>query len=302
MGNMACLGARTVIRGVLLGLTAILAGSVAGAAGDKTEDAKKACLTRHEQSQVFRKNNKLAEARTALLACAQDICPSGIRSDCVEWLGAVKNAIPSVVVTAKLRDKDEYNVRLTIDEEVVATRLDGVAVELNPGVHSFKLELAGQDPIEQQVLLVEGQKNRVVAVQFGKPEPETAGGAAKPPDLYRPVPTMAYVLGGVAIAGLGAFAGFGAWGLSEKKSLEDSCAPVCSSSEIDKVKSKFLIADISLGVAVAATAVGAVVFFTRPGYERSPVTGGRASTARPVANFMFAPTRGGAMVGLEGAL
>lgn len=300
---MAGLGARAVTRGVLLGLTAVLAGSVATAAGDKTEDAKKACSTRHEQSQVLRRNNKLAEARTALLACAQDICPGGIRSDCVEWLGAVTNAIPSVVVTAKLRDKDEYNVRLTIDDDVVASRLDGVAIELNPGVHTFKLELAGQDPVEQQVLLVEGQKNRVVAVRFGKPEPEAAaGGAAKSPDLYRPVPTLTYVLGGVAIAGLGAFAGFGAWGLSQKKSLEDSCAPLCSPSETDSVKTKFLIADISLGVAVASTVVGAVIFFSRPGYERSPVTGARSSAARPAANLMIVPTKSGALVGLEGAL
>src|SRR5262245_57907091 len=55
---------------------------------DGKADGKKVCLAQHEQSQVLRRDNKLTEARAALLACAQDACPASVRADCVDWLGA----------------------------------------------------------------------------------------------------------------------------------------------------------------------------------------------------------------------
>jgi hypothetical protein len=299
MGNIARVKGSVVITSLLLAITAAFAGTGSAVAADKAEETKKACLARHEQAQVLRRNNRLTEARTALLACAQDSCPGGVRADCVEWLGTVNNAIPSVVVTAKVRDKDESNVRLVIDDEVASTHLDGIAIELNPGNHAFRLEVVGQEPVEQQVLLVEGQKNRVVAVRFGRGEPETSV-SARPVDLYRPVPTLDYVLAGVAIAGVGSFAAFGAWGMSDRSSLQNSCAPVCAPSQLSSVRSKFLVADISLGAAVLATVAGAFVFFTRPGYER-PVVGGRSSSSAR-AELMVVPTRSGAFLGVEGAL
>jgi hypothetical protein len=302
MGKNANVQRRIAVNGLALGLAAAaaVAASARSAAADKAEDAKKTCLSRHEQSQVLRRNNKLTEARATLLACAQDACPGGVRADCVDWLAAVNNAIPSVVVTAKFRDRDENNVRLTVDDELVTSHLDGVALELNPGVHVFRLELVGQDPIEQQLLLVEGQKNRILAVRFGRPEPEASGTATRAIDLYRPVPTLDYVLAGVTLVGVGAFAGFGAWGLSDKKSLEGSCSPVCNSSQLNGLRSKFLVADVSLGVAVVATVVGVYVFFTRPGYERTPATS--RSLSRPSADLLVIPTSSGAFLGVEGAL
>jgi len=108
------------------------------------------------------------------------------------------------------------------------------------------------------------------------------------------------VLGGVALAGVASFATFGALGMSDRSSLQNSCSPVCTSSQLSTVRTKFLVADISLGTAVLATAVGAYVFFTRPGYERT-LTTGRSATA-PRAELMLVPTRSGALLGVEGAL
>src|SRR6185295_6535823 len=82
---------------------------------------------------------------------------------------------------------------------------------------------------------------------------------------YRPFPTIDYVLGGAAVVGIGTFALFGSMGNSGKKDLQNSCAPFCSTSDVNsKVKSKFLIADIGLGVAIASTIAGIVFYAARP--------------------------------------
>jgi hypothetical protein len=292
--------------GVLLWMAVGVAGSTHAAAADKSEDTKKICVARHEQAQILRRNSKLTEARAALLVCAQDSCPGGIRADCVEWLGAVSNAIPSVVIAAKMRDKDEYNVRVTVDDALVTSRLDGIALELNPGVHTFRLEVAGQDPIEQQLLLVEGQKSRILNVRFGRPEPESPAGGAntgRAPDTYRPVPTLDYILAGVGVLGIGSFAGFGLWGLDQKKSLEGTCSPVCTSTQTAPVRAKFMVADVSLGVAVLSTVVAAYVYFTRPAFERStPASADIRGPLQQKTTVVVIPTRSGAVFGLQGAL
>jgi hypothetical protein len=61
------------------------------------------------------------------------------------------------------------------------------------------------------------------------------------------------VLGGVAIVGLGTFAGFGFAG-----NAAQSCAPSCTRSQVDHVRLDYVLADVSVGLAVAA---GAGAFF-----------------------------------------
>jgi hypothetical protein len=238
---------------------------------ESENERKKACVDQHEQAQHLRRAAQLKQARDALLVCTRDSCPSAVRADCLDWLDAVGRAIPSVVVSARLGTDDELNVRLSIDRELVATRLDGKPIELNPGPHVFRFEINARDPIEQQVLLSEGERNRMVAVSF--PNPKEASESSAVPrasdgsDLanqYRPIPLTVYVLGGVALAGAGAFAGFGLSGLAQRSSLQSTCQPVCSTTDVASVRSKLIAADVSLGVAVLSTAVAGYVYFSRP--------------------------------------
>jgi hypothetical protein len=263
--------------------------------------SKKECLNQHENSQVLKQSSRLKAARDALLACSRDVCPSFIRADCVEWLGQLDRSIPSVVATAKINKRDETTVRLTIDGQLVSTRLDGKPIELDPGVHTFKFEVAAWPPIEQQILVAEGEKNRAVNVQFGQ-----TGDESEVP-TYRPFPSFEYVLGGTAVAGLGVFAAFGALGMSGRKDLQNSCAPFCTTSEVNsKVKSKFLIADIGLGVAVASTVAGLILYLARPSVpiagpeEQNPKKPGAPNAApRAKSSIGLEPTRNGAFLSVQ---
>jgi len=266
--------------------------------------AKRECLTQHEQSQVLKQASKLKSAREALLTCSRDVCPSFIRADCVEWLGQLDRSIPSVVPTAKVNKRDEFNVRVTVDGQLAATRLDGKPIELDPGVHTFKFELAPWPPVEQQILVAEGEKNRTVTVNFGKNDDD------KEPEIptYRPFPTIDYVLGGTAVVGIGAFALFGSMGNSGKKDLQNTCAPFCSTTDVNsKVKSKFLIADIGLGVAVASVVAGIVFYAARPAI---PIPGAEDQTKKPPGgtpatpppkktSFGIEPLRSGAFISVQ---
>jgi hypothetical protein len=191
------------------------------------------------------------------------VCPSVVRGDCVDWLEQVDKSIPSVVVSVKINNKDELNARVTVDGNLVTTKLDGKPIELNPGVHTFKVESAPWPMNEQQVLVNEGEKNRVLDVRFGNPEPPRgAEGPAKPE--YRPVPVLTWVLAGVTVAGGVGFGVFGSMGKKEKDNLQKTCAPFCKDDDLKTVKRDLLFADISLGVGVLSAIGAVVVYATRP--------------------------------------
>jgi hypothetical protein len=271
-------------------------------------DPKKVCLSQHEAAQTFRRTGKLLEARDAILVCSREECPAAVRTDCGDWLEGVSKNIPSLVFRVKLDDKDVSDVRVSVDGKVVTSRLDGTPYELNPGAHTLRFEYATFAPIEQDLLVLEGEKNRVVAATFSKAvsaskEPATKPAESLPPveTTYRPTPAMTYVLGGVALAGFGSFAGFAIWGQSKKKDLESSCRPTCTDDELQPVKTRFLIADISLAVAVTSTIAAGIVYFTRPDRPRldSPKQGKAAHPASAMA-FGFAPTATGAQFAMQG--
>jgi hypothetical protein len=270
-------------------------------------DPKKVCLGQHEAAQTFRRTGKLLEARDAILVCSREECPAAVRSDCGDWLDGVTKNIPSLVFRFILDDKDVSDVRVSVDGKLVTSRLDGTPYELNPGAHSLRFEYATMAPIEQELIVLEGEKNRVVAASFVKTVAASKEPATKPESLppvetsYRPTPAMTYVLGGVALAGFGSFAGFAIAGQSKKKDLESSCRPTCSDNELQPVKTSFLIADISLAVAITSTLVAGIVYFSRPDMPRPDSTKqGKAAHPASAMVFGFAPTATGAQFAMQG--
>jgi hypothetical protein len=268
-------------------------------------EVKKACILQHESAQSLRRTGKLLEAREAVLVCSRDECPAAVRSDCGDWLEAMSKNVPSLVFRVKSDDKDVSDVRVSVDGKLITSRLDGTPYELNPGSHTLLFEYAGFDPIQQEILVLEGEKNRVIAANFVKAVPvvkETSPKAPEsaspaPVEMYRPTPVLTYVLGGVALAGVAGFAAFGLSGQSEKKGLETSCRPTCTDSELKPVETRFLLADVSLGIAVVSAVTAGVLYFGRPA---KPLPGGapQAKTAGLPSRFAFgiSPTLSGAQL------
>jgi hypothetical protein len=263
-------------------------------AADKAND-KQQCVAAYEEGQRLRKGGFLTAARERLLVCAQEMCPSMIKRDCTTWVAEVEQALPTVVFEAVgAGGKDIVDVKLSVDGRVVAEQMDGKAISLDPGAHVARFEVPGSPAVEERFVAREGEKSRRVVGRLAGSQADVEASlptAGAPP---RPIPVGTWVAGGVGVAGLGVFTVFAIVGQSEKSKLDDQgCKPGCPEAEVDKVKSKFLVADIGLAVGVAGLATAAVLYFTRP-------TVSATETAKGGVDFFAAPTASGGFAGAVG--
>ncbi len=228
--------------------------------------ATKACIAAHEDAQTLRGKKKLHAAREKFVACARAECPTAVRKECVEQLSLVEKDAPTVVLEALDESGNATTaVKVTMDGAVVAEKLTGAAIDVEPGEHVFRFERADGKPIESRVLVAEGDKNRKVLADWAalvpKPPP-TAMGPEKPaaePIEKRSVPTGAWVLGGLGLAGFGAFTAMALVGKGKEHDLASSCSPRCTDAQLRPVKTDYLVADVSLGVGLVATAIAVIL-------------------------------------------
>lgn len=272
---MTRLRSRVLFAAATLGF---VAPTVAAAPATAQDDQKQQCISAYEQAQSLRQSGQLRAAREQALFCAQDACPEVVRNDCATWLGEIVAGTPTV--TFEVRDLEgagTTDVKVEFDGTLLKQGLDGKAVAVDPGEHTFRFTLGDTTETREMVVVIrEGEKNRKIEVAFGEPPPPPPGpgpGAGTGPD--RPIeedggiPTASIVLGGVGVVGIGMFAAFALIGTSEKSDLEDTCAPNCTEDEVDSVRTKLIVADISLAVGVVSLGVAAVIWATSGGSSAS---------------------------------
>ena len=240
-----------------------LCGAVA--AGEEPDAAQKECAGAYEVAQERRAAGDLQIALERLRACMRPSCAEFIRKDCSTWFREVESAIPTVVFAAKREGQDLAQVRVLEDDELLLDTLDGTPVKLNPGSHRYRFETEGSEPVERELVIRVGEQNRIVRIDFQpKPEPPPAAPPPTPPPAPaapEPSHTLPLVLGGVGVLGIGAFASFAVLGREQETDLASSCEPNCTDSQVAPVRTKYLLADISLGVGVVSLAAAAYFYF-----------------------------------------
>lgn len=181
--------------------------------------------------------------------------------------------------------------------EVSAPKL-GVAIAVDPGTYVVSFEVPGRRPIDRRVELAPAAAATVGAdvvlapvgasSTAGSREQRSEPGAAAPR-----TPVAAYVLGGVGLAALGGFVGFAASGKSRENDLrDDPCAAssTCAPADIDKVKQRYVVADVLLGAGIVSLGAATVIYLAWP--SKAP-----AAARMPVD---VAPIPGGSMAVLRG--
>jgi hypothetical protein len=173
------------LAGVAVASALLMASSPAWADPTKTQ-----CIEANTRAQDLRRELKLAEAREQLVSCATTACPAMVRDDCTRRLDELDQAQPTIVFDAKdASGGDLTAVKVTVDGRVLAEALDGAALRVDPGAHTFTFEVAGQPPVTGQYLLHEGEKGRrerVVLYSVNAPRP-----APVPEPAPSPVPAPA---------------------------------------------------------------------------------------------------------------
>lgn len=232
-----------------------------------------ACVEAYDAAQVLRRDGSLTAAREKLVVCGQSHCPQVVQTACATWLDEVEHSIPTIVFHALGPDgQDAVAVSVSMDGKPLLDALDGRAVRVDPGVHVLRFEMEGEPPVEMRVVIQEGVKNRLIEVQIGeKPEPvplappapsvSTQPRPVEPPPRLAPrtdddgPPTLAYVLGGAGVVGIGAFT---ALALSFDGQYEDlqACSPGCPQDDVDSAAStrRWALASGAFGVAALGTA------------------------------------------------
>ncbi len=233
----------------------------------------KECVLRNNQGADEQAQHHLLAARANYLACAAaEPCPAMVRSECEQALSELKASIPSMIVTVvDSNGHDVGDAELTLDGRAVAH--DGTAIELDPGQHVVVATSQGRRA-ELDVVATERELNR--RVELVLPVPAVAAPVAAPPPPAPPpershVPS--YVLGGVGVLAVGSFAGFAFSGRAGMSKL-DECKPYCARDEVKAVQTKYLIADVSLGVSLVALGAAAYLRLRpqpKPSAEATPI-------------------------------
>lgn len=227
-------------------------------------DDKQACLAASEKAQQLRNEGKLSAAREELLVCGRAECPKLVQQDCTQWMSEVLQILPTIVPGAKdRRGRDLVDVKVSVDGALVAESIDGKAVPIDPGVHTLRFEAAGAPAVEEQVVVKQGEKNRIVTVTLAigeEPASAKEGTAPASEPERSSAPIAAYVVGGLGLAALGAALYVQLDANGDARDLRETCAPRCAQSDVDDLETRYNIARVTAAVGGAALIAGVVLF------------------------------------------
>ena len=277
-----------------LAVAAILVG---GSASPALAATPAECVAAAERAQTKRDDGHLIASRVEFVACAADSCPTVVKRECLRWLSEVDERIPSLQISVKERSgKDVLGAEVTVDGVAFPQAGTGRAVQLDPGPHKIRAKVAGREPIDEAIIARERERDRIVVLALPaspsaaveRERDRTHDTASEPAAPRRGVPVLSWVLGGVAVVGVGAFAYFWSSGTSRVSDLRDSCSPFCTSEQIDDARVPLTTARIALGVGIAAGIGAVIVYLVQPSVSSARAAPPARIGMRPGAPSAFA--------------
>lgn len=284
------------------------------------------CTASHGQAVELVNAGQLLRAREAYTRCAAATCGGLITQQCRAGLQRLETDVPSIIfVVTDDTGAPLTDVRVSMDGNELATRTDGRSVDVDPGLHQFTVSNEASGSFAEQILVVQGQRNRVINVRLkhasaasatGSSAVATAGAASGSQASHEPLaasdeakaaagakttapesdaavapapekasPLLAYIVGGAGLAAIGGSLLLVHWAHEDNLRL-DQCAPNCSQDSVDHVSNMYLAADITLGVGVVALGTATWLYLSRPDREES--------SADSAYRFDIQPRRSGA--------
>jgi hypothetical protein len=290
------------------------------------------CVAAYKTGMPLQEAGHLIEARRALMGCVVKTCGALLRRECKKELSKATRGIASVLPTVTDESGAAVTeVEVTMDGAVLAPRLTGKQLFVDPGEHQFSFKTSGGSA-SQSVSVAVGERSRPIAVSLAgakKTETEAAVAAvadpladvpAESPPAKRSVAAVsdgdeprvsrrreiepskrgsshvgAYVLGGIGVLGVGGYGLLTYWGRQQNSDL-DRCSPNCPRTNIDHIKKLYLYSDISLGVGLAALVASTWLFVTSDSSAHKEVATGRKPFAfdlKATGSSAFATLSGG---------
>jgi hypothetical protein len=309
------------------GICSLIAALSQGTAQVAAADGGADCSAVYEAGLEQERAGHLSDATAIYQSCAADSCGNPTRQSCQAKLFRLELDMPSVVPLAQDSEgAPVLDVQVTMDGAPLASRLDGRAFRVDPGLHEFVFSAGGEEVSSQQLVIASGQRNREIWLELppaSSPVMEFEAEPLPPAPAKAAQPTLAalhteaqlaprvaltssdqpeshsslapYILGGGALLGAGAYLVLSSWARGDNAKLSQ-CSPNCSPDSITHIRTLYVAADISLGVAAAAalTSVAWFVFSDSDSNDERAPKGGYALSIQP--------ERDGALATLKGTL
>lgn len=229
------------------------------------------CVKAFHDTQRLMRSGDLLEAHKQVVVCGSSACPATLARECIQWLRQVEEDTPTVVLEARdARGMDVTGVRVFCDGKPIAVRLDGHAIAVNPGLHTFRFIDNRNQTIEAQVIVRQGEKNRRITVTLSSPPLQSTARVAPPTprtesrSTKAEFPSAVLWLGAGGVLGAASF-GYFAWDAhTDLEAMRSGCAPNCEEADVDRARHKAWIADTSLGVGVLCFGIAGWMLLDKP--------------------------------------
>lgn len=245
--------------------TGVVALVLSGTAASAQPRAVQACVEASEAGQLELQRGALLPARRAFERCSDAACPAVVQAECTRGLEQVLAAMPSLNIVARLHGEDRGDANVWLDGVPWFSVLDGKPRELEPGDHLVTVEVKGARQ-ERRLVVVQGEKNRVVVFDLARPL-----AAPEPPPRPPPAPVAEtspaprsaawpVALSSTAVLGVAGFVTLGLTGTSAlERLLAQPCAATrtCDPAAVSAIQRQLVGADVALGLGVVSAALAA---------------------------------------------
>lgn len=192
---------------------------------------------------------------------------------------------------------------ITLDDVKIDSSVWNTATPLDPGEHVVRATAPGYDDWSKKITVAGTAQKQTIEVPIlteHSAAQQTAVVAPPPRTVEEPKPddsqsidktrrTVAYVLGGTAVAGIAVGTIFGVKTISDWSDRNDNCpAGRCNQTAVDdssSAKTAAIISDVSFGVAIVAAAAGTYLFVTSKHHSSSVTVGGAPLPGGGVASL-----------------
>jgi hypothetical protein len=177
---------QTIRAAALAMLVAALWASPAEAKGRRKGGAAgggvvRTCVEDYKSGLQLEETGQLISARERYVRCSKAACGSPLRDECTTRFTQLDSEIPSVVpIATDAEGAPRFDVEVKMDGQLLTTKLDGHSWQLNPGRHEMTFSADGEVFSTQELLIVQGQRNRAVQATFGAPAAPEKRASSKP--------------------------------------------------------------------------------------------------------------------------
>jgi hypothetical protein len=147
--------------------------AAASPAATPAPDSRQICADAYAATQERQNAGHFLEAREQARLCSQPTCKDFIVKSCVDWLADAQRRIPTIVLEAQTSNGDVLlDVRVSTETKLLAARLDGQSVELDPGAYNFVFtwsDHGAEKVVRVPAIVAESQKGQIVKATFQVP-------------------------------------------------------------------------------------------------------------------------------------